>query len=336
MDFIAQIPDLFSDFINPGKRIFAGYVLLAVLIAFVFLILIRGQSARSALGRIFDPKILFSRSSFADVKIFVLNRFVTFFISPLLITQIAIATAIYFALHRQDVLSSGLFDDAPVALIVGLFTTFMFLMDDFTKYLVHRWMHRWPMLWSFHKVHHSATTLTPLTVYRTHPVEGTFFAVRSAVAQGVTISLFIFLFGSGVDLYTIFGANLLVFLFHVTGSNLRHSHIDIRYWPWLEHILISPAQHQVHHSVAEEHYDKNFGAALAVWDWAFGSLHLSEHDSALEFGLDASENSSEADVVHLYFMPIKEFIMHLLASIKSLYSDVFLGGIKRLRTRKST
>ena len=66
----------------------------------------------------------------------------------------------------------------------------------------------------------------------------------------------------------------------MTGSNLRHSHINIKYWKWLEYIFISPAQHQLHHSIAQEHYDKNFGAALAIWDWLFGSLHLSEEEKA--------------------------------------------------------
>jgi hypothetical protein len=37
-------------------------------------------------------------------------------------------------------------------------------------------------------------------------------------------------------------------------------------------ILHSPAHHQLHHSVDPAHHDKNFGFALSVWDWAFGTL----------------------------------------------------------------
>jgi len=102
------------------------------------------------------------------------------------------------------------------------------------------------------------------------------------------------------------GVNLLVFLFHVTGSNLRHSHVDIRYPRWLEHLLISPAQHQIHHSIAEEHYDKNFGAALAVWDWLFGSLHVSEGQHDLEFGLRDAETHSATDLRVIYLRPLRE------------------------------
>jgi len=36
-------------------------------------------------------------------------------------------------------------------------------------------------------------------------------------------------------------------------------------------VRISPAQHQVHHSVDAKHHHRNFGSALAIWDWMFGT-----------------------------------------------------------------
>ncbi|MEC7230725.1 MAG: sterol desaturase family protein, partial [Verrucomicrobiota bacterium] len=50
-----------------------------------------------------------------------------------------------------------------------LFYLFLFILDDFARYWLHRWLHAIPLLWSFHKVHHSASTLNPFTVFRTHP-----------------------------------------------------------------------------------------------------------------------------------------------------------------------
>ncbi|MEO0568590.1 MAG: sterol desaturase family protein [Pseudomonadota bacterium] len=306
MEFLDQILGLFSDFTNPKKRVFAGYLGISVVIALAWLIFVHKTSWRTGLARIFDPRVWFSRSAWADYKIFLINRVFTGFISPLLLTQVVIATAIYTALISSDLEFWGVWEGAPKALVVGLFSVATFVVDDFTKYLMHRWMHKWPILWPIHKVHHAAETMTPMTVYRVHPLEGVLYASRSAVAQGTVISLFYYLFGSTVDLYTIIGVNVLVFVFHVTGSNLRHSHIDIRYPKWVEHILISPAQHQLHHSVAEEHYDKNFGAALAIWDWLFGSLHTSEHEKELTFGLDASEEHSPTDLKNIYFGPLRE------------------------------
>ena len=49
--------------------------------------------------------------------------------------------------------------------------------------------------------------------------------------------------------------------------------------------LISPAQ--LCHSISK-HYNKNYGAALAIWDWIFGSLHHSEETENLTLGLGIS------------------------------------------------
>jgi hypothetical protein len=44
----------------------------------------------------------------------------------------------------------------------------------------------------------------------------------------------------------------------------------------IEYILVSPAQHQVHHSQAEKHWDNNFSTLFAFCDVMFGTWHLSE------------------------------------------------------------
>ena len=102
------------------------------------------------------------------------------------------------------------------------------------------------------------------------------------------------------------GVNIFIFLFNVFGSNLRHSHIGIRYWKWLEFILISPAQHHLHHSVSKEHHNKNFGVSLAIWDWIFGSLHHSEETDSLILGIGNSNNDNMHNLRNLYTQPILE------------------------------
>ena len=72
-----------ANFLDPKKRIFVGYLLSAILIAMVWLVLRKKISLYGALAKIFDPSILLSRSSLADVKVFFLNKFFMLFISPL-------------------------------------------------------------------------------------------------------------------------------------------------------------------------------------------------------------------------------------------------------------
>ena len=315
IDFFITTIEHFSD---PRKRVFLGYIFLSIVIAFIWLVTIKKFSFQNASKFIFDKRIFFSDSSKSDFKLFFLNRIFLMFISPLLITQLAIATVIYHFLHSITPLNFGIFVQTPKLAIVTLFTLFVFILDDFTKFIIHRWMHKWPVLWSLHKVHHSATKLTPLTIYRTHPLEGIVFTFRGSFTQGISISTFIFFFGNNVDLFTVIGVNVIVFCFNVAGSNLRHSHIGIRYWRWLEYIIISPAQHQLHHSVAQKHYDKNFGATLAIWDWIFGSLNHSEDTEDLILGVVQSGNVEPHNLYNLYVMPIIEICQIMGAKFKGI------------------
>jgi sterol desaturase/sphingolipid hydroxylase (fatty acid hydroxylase superfamily) len=324
MEYTSILDNFLSDFIDPKKRIFLGYLGLSIIIAYTWLILVRQSSLRIAHYQIFNRKIFFSKSAQIDYKLFFVNRAFSLLISPLLITQIAIATFIYYVLHRQNMFYSGQFSDFNKTFVVALFSMSMFVADDFTKYFLHRWMHRWPLLWAFHKVHHSAETMTPITVYRVHPAEGILYGLRSAVTQGIVISTFVFAFGNVVDLYTIIGVNILVFFFHIAGSNLRHSHISIGYWKFLEHVFISPAQHQLHHSIAEEHHDKNFGAALAIWDWLFGSLHLSDVEKNIIYGLSESDSGPKT-ISDMYFKPFKDIKRILLVYFKKIQRDIFFS-----------
>jgi sterol desaturase/sphingolipid hydroxylase (fatty acid hydroxylase superfamily) len=102
---------------------------------------------------------------------------------------------------------------------------------------------------------------------------------------------------------TVFGASVGVVIFHSLGSNLRHSHIKIRYPKIIERILISPGQHQIHHSTEKKHFDKNFGVAFAIWDLMFGSLAFSEKASH-KFGL-STKFGSKHSMTHLYVEPFK-------------------------------
>ena len=42
---------------------------------------------------------------------------------------------------------------------------------DITTYWIHRSAHRVPLLWRFHRVHHSDTALDSSTFFRSHPIE---------------------------------------------------------------------------------------------------------------------------------------------------------------------
>ena len=297
---------LFEEFANPQKRIFVGYLASAVLLALIWLCIAERASAKTAIKKIFDKNVWLSTSSLADFKIILVNRVVMSGTAAALISQITISTFLYKLLHGQTLIEPLALHFTSAGTVAVLFTVSFFVIDDFSRFYVHRLMHRIPVLWAFHQVHHSAETMTPFTIFRTHPIEGLIFALRTSIVQGIVISIFLFLFGSKVDLITVFGASAGVVIFHSLGSNLRHSHIKIRYPRAIELFFISPGQHQIHHSTEKRHFDKNFGVALAVWDFIFGSLLHSE-SQIHKFGL-ATRFGEKHNLLHLYVEPFKAAI----------------------------
>ena len=304
--FIEYLSDLIDPFFNPQKRVFVFYLLSALVISIIFQLVVVRKSFRQSLNFVFSKKVWLSRSAFADYKLLLINQILMMGIVPRLVTTLAVATILFEKLH---ILLGGriiLFSGTPDWVIAFAFTLTFFLMDDASKYFVHRALHRWPILWAFHRVHHSAETLTPLTVYRTHPVEAIIFSIRSVIVQGIAVSMFIFFFGSRAELMTLLGANAILFFFNVAGSNLRHSNVNISYGPIIERFLISPAQHQIHHSRHSRHYDRNFGVVLAIWDWFGNSLSIANRNQNIQFGL-AGSSRVDHSLLGLYFTPFKLF-----------------------------
>lgn len=175
---------------------------------------------------------------------------------------------------------------------------------DFATYVTHLLSHKLPLLWEFHKIHHSAEVLTPVTVYRKHPVYSLFGDVVQLAIVAPIQGLVAFLFVGEAHPLTLFGANLVFSIFHFVGANLRHSHIWWSFGPLWGRVLISPAQHQIHHSKAERHWNKNFGEVFALWDWWFGTLYLpGQTREVIEFGIAGAARQEHATLVQAYWVP---------------------------------
>ncbi len=182
-----------------------------------------------------------------------------------------------------------------------LYTVILFIVSDFTRYWLHRFLHTIPFLWEFHKVHHSAKVLNPLTFYRVHPVENILFGFRYSLSIGFVTGIFIYFFGSKIGLVEVLGANAFIFVFSLLGSNLRHSHIPLAYFKTLEKWFISPKQHQIHHS--KKYFNKNFGGYLSVWDRLFGTLKLSNEVKILKFGLKKEQMKNYESLISILLYP---------------------------------
>src|SRR5688572_8063085 len=96
-----------------------------------------------------------------------------------------------FLLHAFGPLDSHLNDGLSARLI---YTALLVLALDAGYFVAHYLEHKIPFLWEFHKVHHSAEVLTPLTNYRLHPMDrvlqGSFMSLGVGTVTGISGYLF--------------------------------------------------------------------------------------------------------------------------------------------------
>lgn len=294
----------FEGLFNPSKRIYWHYLLTSLLIALVYL-LINKKQMRINLSH----KLWFHKSAILDYKYFL----VSFFIKTLLIVPIVFSAAevtMYVYELLLDYFGYVKIKNFSYMQVVVLYTLTLFVVSDFSRYWVHRFLHTIPFLWEFHKVHHSAKVLNPITFYRVHPVENLLFGLRYSLSIGIVSGVFIYLFGAMISVYEIFGANIFLYVFSLLGSNLRHSHIKLAYPKSVENVLISPFQHQLHHST--KYTNKNFGGYLSVWDNMFGTLQTSKNilqkKEKVRFGVQVNDFQT---ISNLLFVPFKSIYKKL-------------------------
>jgi len=278
-------------FINSHQRLYWIYILSALFIATLYLLLHPKEQKINL-----SQKLWLHPSATLDYRYFIIS----FFLKIWLVFPILIG-ANEVALFTQTVLSDYfgfyLYQGLSSTEIMILYTVTLFIVSDFTRYWLHRFMHRVPLLWKFHRVHHSAKVLTPITFYRVHPIENILFGFRFSLSIGIVTGIFIFFFGGLVSFMDILGVNIIIFIFNILGSNLRHSHIKLKYFRWIESIFISPFQHQIHHS--KEFYNYNFGGTLALWDLWFKTLKYSGEIKQMKLGLPQVEHKDILDLLLL-------------------------------------
>ncbi|MFV3372031.1 sterol desaturase family protein [Pseudomonas sp. NY15435] len=191
----------------------------------------------------------------------------------------------------------------------------VFLVSDFKNYWVHRAFHsRW--LWAFHKVHHSAAVLTPITASRVHFVEKLAANLAGTVLLGAYAGVFWYLCGGQISAYTLFGVTYMILLFNVLATNLRHSHVWLSFGPLVEHVINSPAQHQIHHSDAPRHFNRNFGINLSLWDWMFGTLYVTQRaPEPIQFGAGEHDDAKYSSLWSLIVTPFVETVRKVRMAI---------------------
>ncbi len=202
------------------------------------------------------------------------------------------------------------------------------VVQDFMTFIVHVWQHRWRSLWELHKVHHSVEFLIPVSNLRFHPVQAIIDDFGTNIPIGLILGVTSYAFALpvhdssliGLDAY--FVANMLSFY------HLRHSHIALRYG-WLERHLMSPAQHQIHHSREERHWGRNYGLCFSWWDRWYGTIVYSSPQERFALGLPGDIQGEYDSAAKLFWTPLHNLGVMAAAGTRRLAA----ASHERMRVR---
>lgn len=172
---------------------------------------------------------------------------------------------------------------------VKILATIVFM--DFMLYVWHLLNHEMPLLWRFHRVHHTDLNMDVSTATRFHLGE----LMISAV---IKIAL-IFLIGADFIAVVIFESAL------VFAAQFHHS--SMRIAPALEAVIfplfVTPSMHRVHHSVKIKERNTNYGTIFSLWDRILGTLLMKVDQERIRIGVGGHFDEAKLNLPSLLVMP---------------------------------
>lgn len=132
----------------------------------------------------------------------------------------------------------------------------LLLAEDFLYYWLHRFDHEVRLFWAVHVTHHSSEKLNFTVGFRS--------SVFQPLYRFVYFIPLAFLGFKPLDIVFMYSATQIWGIF-------VHTEL-INKMGWLEHILVTPSHHRVHHASNTKYLDKNMGMFLIIWDKIFGTF----------------------------------------------------------------
>ena len=165
------------------------------------------------------------------------------------------------------------------------------ILYDFTAYWIHRATHAIPLLWRFHRVHHSDTTMDSSTVFRFHPLE---LILVFGIGNIITAALF----GTDVLSMALYYFILYVFFF------LEHANLNYPKWinSTLGLVFVMPDHHRVHHQQNQFYTDSNYADIFIVWDRIFGTFKMMPTEE-MKYGLVEFDKEKKQTFLYLIKSP---------------------------------
>jgi sterol desaturase/sphingolipid hydroxylase (fatty acid hydroxylase superfamily) len=203
--------------------------------------------------------------------------FFNFFIFGLMISGFFALLETGFEKIGVTIESISLFNFTALPLWVQLLI--FFILNDFVQWFTHVLLHRFEILWRFHRVHHSVQEMGFAAHLRYHWMENIFYKPLK--------TLVVMVIGG-------FEPNQAFFIHFVaiTIGHLNHANVRITWGPF-KYIVNNSVMHLYHHAKALPEGQMpgvNFGISLSLWDYIFRTNYIPQsEDGSYELGFDGIE-----------------------------------------------
>ncbi|NVO85805.1 sterol desaturase family protein [Hymenobacter terrestris] len=166
------------------------------------------------------------------------------------------------------------------------------LLLDYLGYSWHRLLHS-PLLWRFHRVHHSDLDMDLTTGWRFH-----FGEMLASIPYRAGIAALMGVRGStALGFEVVFEACTA---FHHTNLELPYE-VERRLAPF----MVTPRAHGIHHSMVDRETQSNFGVVLTLWDRLHRTLRLNVPQQDLTIGVPAYADPAGQTVARLLALPLE-------------------------------
>lgn len=162
----------------------------------------------------------------------------------------------------------------------GIQLLIFFVVLDFVQWTTNILLHKIPVFWKFHQIHHSVKEMGFAAHLRYHWMENLLY--KPLKTFGVMIL-------GGFEPEQAY----IVHFIAITIGHLNHANIKLSWGP-LKYILNNPIMHLYHHAydLPRGRFGVNFGISLSLWDYLFHTDHVPDTNGEIKLGFPGDEKLS--------------------------------------------
>ena len=203
------------------------------------------------------------------------------------------AAAVGMALYTSQ-MGWGLFNLLELSYWFEVFAAIILL--DLLIYAQHLLMHRVPVLWRLHRVHHADLDFDLTTGARFHTIEIIFSMLLKSLA--------ILILGPAVFAVLVFEVVLNAMAMFNHGNVSLPQSVD----RIIRRLFVTPDMHRVHHSIILQETNSNYGFNLSIWDRLFKTYIDQPRQGHDDMIIGISDFRDEAQVDKLPGMLLLPFV----------------------------